>query len=79
MDEAESMQREQVRIAVQQKRVVIALQNQEAQEELARLQSSIEFMEQSVKVQSNQRIVVSKTNKLDCMSAAVSRAKKLQT
>ena len=76
VDQAERKLIQDVRTAVHQKRGVIALQKQEAQEELARLQSSIEFVEQSMKVQSDEQIVASMTKTLDRMRASVSRAKK---
>ena len=55
----------EVGTAVQQKTAVIALQKQEVQEELARLQSSIEFVEQSMKIQSDHWIVASNEKILD--------------
>ena len=60
VDQAERNLIQEVRAAVRQKRTVVTLQKQKAQEELARLQSSIEFVEQSIKVQSKQQIVASK-------------------
>ena len=76
VDQAERKMIQEVRTAVQQKRTILSLQKQEAQEELARLQSSIEFVEQSMKVQSDQEIVASKTKMLDRMRASISLARK---
>ena len=64
VDQAKRKLIRHVRTAVQQMRAVISLQKQEAQEELAWLQSSIEFMEQSMKVQFDQQIVASKAKML---------------
>ena len=65
VDQEERKLIQELRTAVQHKRTIISLQKQEAQEELARLQSSIEFVEKSMKVQSDQQILASKTNMLD--------------
>ena len=56
VDQAERKLIQDVKTAVHQKRGVIALQKQEAQEELARLQSSVEFVEQSMKCNQTNRL-----------------------
>ena len=76
VDQEERKLTVEVRTAVQQKRAVIARQKHEAQQELARLQSSIEFVELSMKIQSDQQIVVAYKEKiLDRMKASISHAK----
>ena len=75
VDQAKRNLTQEVRTATQKKRAVIAFQKQEAQAELARLQSSLEFVKQSMKMQSDQQIVTSKTKMLECMKDSVSHAK----
>ena len=77
VNQEERKMTQEVRTAVQQKRAVIALQREEAQEELARLQSSIEFKEQCMRLQSDQQLVASKTKILDCMKTSVSQTKSM--
>ena len=76
VDQEERKLTQEVRTTVQQKRAVISLQREEAQKELARLQSSIEFNEWSMNVQSDQQIVVSMTKMLDHMKESISQSKK---
>ena len=55
--------------SLQKKRAVIAHQKQEAQEELARLQSSVEFAEMSMNIQSDEQIIASKAKNIgSCQS-----------
>ena len=76
VDQTERKLTMEMRTAVQQKRTVILIQKQGAREELTQLQSSIEFVEQSTKVQSDQQTVTSKSKILECMKASISHVKK---
>ena len=73
VDRKEAELVEEVRTAVLLKRGMVMLQRNEAQREMARLQSSVDFVKQKLEVCSDEQIVVSKQEILKCVKESIDR------